>query len=129
MSEANEPHVGVVGWIDLTVDDADKIRQFYSDVVGWEATPVNMGGYDDFTMITPGTGDPAAGICHARGSNEGLPTQWLMYINVADLDQSAQHCTKLGGSIVVEPKQMGDQGRYCVIRDPAGAVVALFEGG
>ncbi|MFB3107254.1 MAG: hypothetical protein ACE1ZA_20350, partial [Pseudomonadales bacterium] len=39
-----------------------------------------------------------AGICHARGSNANLPPQWLIYINVADVDKSVQRCVEMGGS-------------------------------
>jgi hypothetical protein len=29
--------------------------------------------------------------------------------------------------VLAAPRNFGGQGRYCVIRDPAGAVAALFE--
>jgi hypothetical protein len=29
--------------------------------------------------------------------------------------------------VLVKPKGMGGYGRFCVIRDPAGAVAALFQ--
>jgi predicted enzyme related to lactoylglutathione lyase len=126
MSEDNAPGVGTIGWRDLTVDDAEKVRDFYLDVVGWTSAPVDMGGYSDFTMMTP-DGRPVAGICHARGTNAGLPAQWLVYITVEDVGASAERCVGRGGELVVPPKEMGGHGRYCVIRDPAGAVAALFE--
>lgn len=122
----NTPPVGTVVWRDLTVSDAAAIREFYERVVGWRAEPVSMGTYQDFTMLPPDSGEPAAGICHARGPNADLPPQWLMYIVVDDVDQSAADCVKLGGAIVSPPRAMAD-GRFCVIRDPAGAVCALYQ--
>ena len=127
MSDWDNPKPGTISWTDLTVEDAEQIRDFYSKVVGWEPTPVDMGGYADFNMNQPGTDNPVAGVCHSRGSNVGLPAQWLIYIVVEDLDSSAESCTELGGEVLVEPKRMGGHGRYCVIKDPAGAVAALFE--
>ena len=59
---------GEIGWIDLTVDDATGIRNFYKAVVGWEHEEVSMGGYADYSMTTP-EGTAVSGICHARGSN------------------------------------------------------------
>jgi len=126
MSET-KPQVGSIGWIDLTINDAEGVRDFYASVVGWNHEPVDMGGYADFTMTIPATGTPAAGVCHARGSNEDFPAKWMIYINVADLDASIEQCEKLGGDIIVDPKTMTGHGRYCVIRDPAGATCALFE--
>lgn len=47
-------------------------------------------------------------------------------LTVEDVDASAALCVEMGGKIVSGPKAMGEMGRYCVIRDPAGAVAALF---
>jgi predicted enzyme related to lactoylglutathione lyase len=119
--------IGSVTWRDLTVANADAIRDFYASVAGWKPEPVGMGDYDDYNMTEPESGTPAAGICHARGMNTGLPTQWLMYINVADVEASARKCKELGGTMVTEIRNIESMGKFCVIKDPAGAVVGLFE--
>jgi predicted enzyme related to lactoylglutathione lyase len=121
-----KPRVGTIAWTDLTVPDAATVRDFYAKVVGWRHKPVDMGGYDDLNMLPPSDGGPIAGICNARGANADLPPQWLNYIVVADLDESIRNCRELGGSVIAGPKTMDATSRYCVIRDPAGAVVALF---
>jgi predicted enzyme related to lactoylglutathione lyase len=121
----NTPPVGTIVWRDLTVPDAAAIRDFYARVVGWRAEPVSMGNYNDFNMLPPDGSDPAAGICYARGTNADLPPQWLMYIVVDDVDQSAAVCVKLGGAIVAPAHAAWAADRFCVIRDPAGAVCAL----
>lgn len=126
MSEADEGRPGRVLWHELTVFDAERVRDFYEQVVGWSAEPVERGGYEDFEMVPPGADDPVAGICHARGTNAGLPPQWLMYLEVESLDKSAARCVELGGSIVARP-QTSEGVRYCVVRDPAGAVFAIYE--
>ncbi len=118
--------IGSIGWIDLTVPDAAAVRDFYQAVVGWTVSPVKMGDYDDFCMNPPSTGQPVAGVCHARGENGDLPPQWLIYITVRDVDASAAKCVSLGGKVVAGPRNLAGQGRFCVIRDPAGAVAALF---
>ncbi len=118
---------GTVGWIDLTVKDAERLRAFYGDVVGWQSSGVPMGGYEDFAMISPATGEAVAGICHARGGNADMPPVWMVYWVVADLEQSLARCRKEGGEVVVGAREMGDTGRYAIIRDPAGAVAALWQ--
>jgi predicted enzyme related to lactoylglutathione lyase len=127
MSGAGKPRIGSIAWIDLTVEAARDLRDFYQDVVGWTAGDVEMGGYSDFTMHPPGGGDPIAGVCHARGPNTDLPAQWLIYITVADLDRSLARCRAHGGAVIAGPKGMGMAGRYAVIRDPSGAVAALVQ--
>jgi predicted enzyme related to lactoylglutathione lyase len=118
--------IGQVGWFDLTVPDAESLRTFYQEVVGWAADPIEMDGYSDYCMKPPGADSPVAGICHARGSNSSLPAQWLLYITVADLDESLKHCDSLGGVVVVPTRDSGDS-RFAVIRDPAGAVCVLYQ--
>ena len=127
MSDEGKPEVGSIGWIDLTVENADEIRDFYTHVVGWTSAPVSMGDYSDYTMNTADTGTATAGVCHARGTNAGLPQQWLLYVVVADLDRSVAAVNERGGKVIREVRGMGSHGRYAVIQDPAGASVALFE--
>ncbi|MHC4219569.1 MAG: VOC family protein [Planctomycetota bacterium] len=126
MTDAAKPEAGTIGWHDLTVENAGDVRDFYHQVVGWTFSETDMGGYSDFCMNTPAGGESVAGICHARGTNTGLPAQWLMYINVDDVDASIARCEALGGTVLAGPKTMSGHGRYCIIQDPAGAVAALF---
>src|SRR5882757_9904512 len=127
MSTKKKTAVGSVNWRDLTVRDATAVSAFYSAVVGWKIVSLDMGGYNDFCMNAPRTGRTVAGICHARGTNADLPPQWLIYVTVNDLSASLRQCRKLGGTVLRETRSLGDGGRYSVIRDPAGACVALFE--
>jgi predicted enzyme related to lactoylglutathione lyase len=126
MSENKKPLAGTIGWFDLTVDNADKVRDFYQGVVGWNHESVSMGDYNDYSMIPAGSKDPVAGVCHKRGGNADLPSQWLMYIIVEDVDSSVDTCREMGGEVITGPKSMGSA-RYAVIKDPAGAVCALYQ--
>ncbi len=117
---------GSIVWQDLTVPNAGEIRDFYTQVVGWEFRDVQMGGYSDYNMLAEGDQDGTAGICHARGSNADLPRQWLIYITVDNVDASSKRCVQLGGKIIDGPRPLGTV-PFCVIQDPAGAVCALIE--
>lgn len=124
MSETTQ--VGSIGWIDITVDDAEGLRDFYQAVVGWDSDGVSMGDYEDYSMLTPESREAVAGICHARGSNADLKGGWLIYIVVADVDASAATCKQRGGEVLVGPRGLAG-GRFCVIRDPSGATAALYQ--
>lgn len=119
------PRPGSITWTDLTVEDAGQIRDFYEAVAGWTPVSLSMGTYADYLMKAD-DGKEVAGICHARGSNADLPPVWLVYITVEDLDHSLRECQRLGG-IVLTPCRSYAGGRYCVIKDPAGAVCALYQ--
>jgi len=118
--------IGKIGWIDMTVADAAGMRDFYKTVVGWETDDVDMGGYSDYVMKMPASGDGVAGVCHAKGSNADLPSGWLIYIIVADVEQSAAACGANGGKVVLTPRDLAG-GRFCVIEDPGGSIAALYQ--
>jgi predicted enzyme related to lactoylglutathione lyase len=121
---SSTPRPGTISWQDLTVPDAEGLRDFYAAVVGWEPESLNMGAYTDFVMNADGGG--VAGICHARGANADIPPVWMIYITVEDLEHSLEECQRRGGTLLSPPRSYGG-GRYCIIKDPAGAVCALYQ--
>ncbi|NTV03925.1 VOC family protein, partial [bacterium] len=50
MSDEKGVPIGTVGWFDLTVEDAEGLRDFYGEVAGWSFELVPMEGYDDYLM-------------------------------------------------------------------------------
>lgn len=125
MSDKNESVYGTIGWIDLTVPDATAVKDFYTQVTGWKAEPVSLGDYDDYNMTA--NGEPKAGVCHKKGVNSDIPSQWMIYINVRDLDESRAQCEANGGKLLTDIRSAGSMGRFCFIEDPAGAACAIFE--
>lgn len=118
-------NIGRIEWLDLTVDDADRMKNFYSNVIGWKTSEVDMGSYSDYCMNLPDSGDTVAGVCYARGSNANIPPQWLVYVRVASVEDSAAEVEKRGGKILDGPRRMGGS-NFCVLQDPCGAVMALL---
>jgi predicted enzyme related to lactoylglutathione lyase len=116
---------GQVGWIDLTVDDADERRDFYQDVVGWSSQPLAMedGAWHDHVMTDEG-GNARAGVCHARGPNAGLPPVWLPYFVVDDLDARLRAATERGAELLSGPRGTP---ACAILRDPGGTGFALVE--
>ncbi|KXK61864.1 glyoxalase [Micromonospora rosaria] len=116
---------GTIAGFDLTVQDANGVRDFYADVVGWKPEPLSMGDYDDYMMLAQ-DGNPVAGICHARSGNADLPPQWIVYVAVDDLPASLARVVEKGGEVVRQPTGPGPGG-FALIKDPAGAVLALIQ--
>ena len=119
---------GRIAWLDLTVPNASETRDFYRDVVGWSHADVEMkdasGPYVDYALRTPG-GAAVAGICHARGVNEGLPPLWLICLPVGDLEESLSRVREEGGEVLDARKGSAGECTYAVIRDPVGVCLAL----
>ena len=116
---------GKIVWTDLTVINAVEIRDFYHEVLGWTHDSVSMGVYEDYCMKSD-DGQVVAGVCHARESNASMPAQWLIYIQVENVESSAKKAVELGGKIVEGPRNL-DGKPFCVVQDPAGAMLALIE--
>lgn len=123
--------VGRIAWLDLTVSDASATRDFYRQVVGWSVHNVAMedGGetYADYGMLGD-DGNPAAGVCHARGVNVGLPPVWMIYLPVGDLAESLRRVQEEGGKVIKAMQSEDGAHVYAAVQDPAGAYFALAPG-
>ena len=128
MAETMAAAAGQIGCIDLTVPNAESVRKFYEHATGWTASPVSVGDNNDYCMLPAGTGKAVAGVCHASGENAGLSPAWLIYMTVADLDESVRGCAERGGKVPVAERRIAGMGRYGVIQDPADPVAALYQG-
>lgn len=123
--------VGRISWINLTVSDASATRDFYRQVVGWSVQDVDKEDagerYADYDMLG-GDGTPQAGICHARGANQGLPPVWLLHLPVADLAESLRRVEEEGGKIIKATQGNDGEYTYAAVRDPVGVYLALVPG-
>jgi len=122
----NQPNIGRIGWIDLSVRDAPRLVEFYEKVVGWKISTLRSGEVDDFCLNIPSDGTTVAGICQALGDNAKLPPYWLVYVNVANVQESVERVKTLGGKVIDGPRKLGERD-FCCIQDPAGAYLALIE--
>ena len=126
MSENNTKY-GKILWADLTVNDAKELKNFYKEVVGWEELEVPMKDgdehYVDYGMGNNGEG--SAGICNKRGKNSGIPSQWMMYINVENVETSLQKVLELGGKLIHEARKKDGSYYYVIVEDPQGACFGL----
>jgi len=118
--------IGTIAWLDLSVNNAEVVKSFYQEVIGWKVDNISMGEYDDYAMLEPINSEAVAGVCHAQGVNKDLPPAWLPYFLVADIEQSIAAVQAKGGTLMTEIKAMGSD-KYAVIKDPAGAVCAIYQ--
>ena len=123
--------VGLISWLDLTVSDASATRDFYRQVVGWSVQDVEMEDgserYADYKMFGD-DGNPAAGVCHARGVNLGLPPMWMIYLPVGDLAESVRRVREEGGKIIKATRGNDEEYACAVVQDLVGACLALVPG-
>ncbi|MEQ9442204.1 MAG: hypothetical protein RIG62_24395 [Cyclobacteriaceae bacterium] len=98
---------GKIFWQDLTVSNAEQIKNFYCSVVGWTFSSVKLGDYEDYNILDSNSQEVVAGICHNKGVNSKMPPQWLNYVIVESIEASLEQCTRLGGQIIDGQKKWG----------------------
>lgn len=128
MSSTTPPlKVGTLCWTELATPDAKTAKAFYAELFGWDIQEQDMSGFPYNIIRTP-SGEQVGGIYEISGQEfQNLPAHWLIYFLVSELDATANKVEALGGAVRVPPSDIPGIGRYCIIQDPTGGIVALFE--
>ena len=124
MADTTIPVVTRPAWIELASSDPAASRAFYARLFGWtvEVNPdPQYGGY----ALAKIDGRDVAGIGGTQAPE--APTAWSVYIGTSDADALADKVRAAGGTVVVPPFAVGDQGRMAVFQDPAGAFISAWE--
>jgi uncharacterized protein len=125
MAQATTTIANKPAWIELASADAEASRSFYSKLFGWQVEVIADPTYGGYGMARIGAKD-AAGIGPKMDPN--APTAWNLYIGTEDIDGLAQRVGASGGTVVMAPFDVGDQGRMAVFQDPAGAFISAWQG-
>lgn len=112
-------------WADLATADATAATRFYGALFGWHHEDVPVEGAGTYTMLRLGERDVAA--LYETDADDESPAHWNAYVCVADADAAAGAAQELGATLVAAPFDVADAGRMAVVRDPAGAVVSLWQ--
>ena len=120
---SSHPH-GTFSWIDLSTGDHDGAKRFYGELFGWELEDMPAG--DDMTYsMARIDGKDVAAVFKGDGT---LPVHWNSYVTVDDVDAMPEKVKGAGGTVLSEPFDvMETVGRMCVIQDPTGAFLNLWQ--
>ncbi len=117
------PH-GTFSWADNTSTDPEAAKAFYMDLFGWGKYEVPIGDGMDYTVFQH-QGENVAALSGMLP--EGVPSVWLNYVTVDDVDALADVVTANGGTIVFGPEDVFDSGRMLHIQGPGGEDLALWQ--
>jgi len=115
---------GLPTWVDLGTPDLPDATRFYRELFGWvpKAAPdPAAGGYTIFTKDDKAV----AGIGPLPATGQA-PT-WTTYVATEDADATAGLVEAAGGTVLMPPFDVLDQGRAAVFLDPAGASFAVWQ--
>jgi predicted enzyme related to lactoylglutathione lyase len=113
----NEP--GCMVWNELAAPDVEAAAAFYRELLGWQAES-DATGYATIRTAEGLNG----GI---RPAEDGEAPAWLVYFGTPSCDEAVARVREGGGAVVAGPLAV-TVGRIAVVRDPQGAVLALYEG-
>jgi predicted enzyme related to lactoylglutathione lyase len=116
---------GMPIWYELTTTDADGAQTFYADVVGWKIAASAMAGAGDYRILTAPDGQDIGGLMTLP---EGAPMKpgWFCYIAVEDVDGAARKIKALGGTILMDPRDIPGIGRFAMVADPQGMIFYIM---
>src|SRR5918997_735743 len=117
---------GVPCWIDSTQPDPEAAVAFYGGLFGWE-----------FEDVMPADAPTRYFVARLRGGDvaavgprpEGGPDTavWNTYVWVEDADETAARVRSAGGTVLLEPSDVGDSGRMAIFADPSGAAFSVWQ--
>jgi predicted enzyme related to lactoylglutathione lyase len=111
-------------WAELWAKDANQMAEFYGKIGGYSVQQAESG--TDSTELYLVAGDyPRAGIIELQ--REDLPSTWLPYIRIKDINQTLIRVLNAEGYLVVEPDPTIRNGKVAVFLDPLGAAVGVAE--
>jgi len=117
---------GSFAWYDLMTSDTGAAQAFYGPVVGWNAHDASQPGAPYTLMLAGET--QVAGVMPMHEAAGGAKPVWRGYVEVDDVDASADRVATLGGSVHRPPADIPHVGRFAVVADPQGAIFLLFKG-
>ena len=124
MATQAPPATSTFCWNELMTGDVEAAKKFYTALFGWETKEMDMGPAGMYTIFSS-AGKDCAGMM--KTPDENVPTAWLSYVTVEDVDASTSKAESLGAKVFVPPTDIPDMGRFSVIADPTGAAIGLYK--
>lgn len=131
MAEFEIPKSGQLCWYELATQDLSKVKDFYSEIFGWklEQSKLTDMNYSEIHTDNKAVGGMLQMTDEWKmlDTGEFLPSHWMTYIAVDDVDATAEKAKSLGANVCVQPVDVPNIGRFSVINDPQGATFTIIK--
>ncbi|WP_371596407.1 VOC family protein [Streptomyces sp. NBC_00564] len=117
---------GTPCWADAMFSDVEGAKSFYGDVLGWTFGE-SSSEYGNYTQAYK-DGKAVAAVVPPMPGQEGQ-SAWCLYFASPDAAVTAQKIRDNGGTVVMEPMQVGDFGTMALASEPSGAVFGVWQAG
>ncbi len=117
------PNTGRFTWHELVSTDLSAATKFYQGLFDWTVQDMS-GPTGPYRMFMQGD-LPVAG---AMTAPQGVPSNWLVYVGVEDVDATAAKITELGGKVMVPPTTVPGMLRFACAMDTQNAAFGIMRG-
>lgn len=113
-------------WYELMTKDPEAAKSFYTTLAGW-GTEDWEGAGQPYTMWTQRE-QPLGGVMTLpdEAAKAGAPPHWMGYVSTPNVDETISQATSLGAQVPAPPMDIPTVGRFAVLADPQGAVIAVY---
>ncbi len=119
---------GAFTWPEHLSTDSRRSVKFYKQVFGLETEKQPGTDVEEYTVLVVGNvGVGAVMRMPDEMIEEGVESEWYVYFQVGNLDDSAEYVLNQGGRLMAEPLDVPEVGRIVVTRDPQGADFCIVE--
>jgi predicted enzyme related to lactoylglutathione lyase len=113
-------------WTELHTRDLEAAKAFYPKVFGFGIKENDMPGGGKYVEWQINGRSIAGAMNMESQMPPNVPSYWLVYFTVANLDQIIKRAQELGGKVLSPPIDI-PQGRFAVLTDPQGATFAAIQ--
>ncbi len=114
------------GWAELNSRGLERVLPFYQQVFGWTTKTSPMGeGQPPYTEFQVDGQSVAGGMDMNPMVPAEVPSYWMVYFTVADVDDAYKQAIQAGAHEMVPPGDFPG-GRFAILQDPQGAMFGLL---
>jgi len=126
MITANATSVGTIVWYDLMTTDIARAKSFYADLLPeWNYFTVSVTPDMNYDIIR--IGDVQTGGLIGMAPTAGIPSHWMQYVSVENIDRTLALAEEHGGKVLEPVIPCPGVGKFAMIQDPTGAIIKPFE--
>jgi len=115
---------------EITADDTERAKKFYTKTFGWEMNSIPSLGY---TIVTTGPTDDKRMPKETGFINGGMMKRTdkiknpVLTINVENIDAAIKNVIKNGGKLIMDKMNVGTMGIAAYFSDTEGNILGLWQ--
>ncbi|MES1161595.1 MAG: VOC family protein, partial [Rhizobacter sp.] len=112
-------------WNELATPDPKVAVAFYVKVIGYTPDAMDMGPQGTYHLLKTAGDRGRAGVM--KTMDPAMPAQWVPYVHTDDCDATLAKAKQLGATICVPATDIPGIGRFGIMQDPQGALIATIK--